>query len=439
METVETLSPLSFSLKQGSQQFGYVTVTVPHEYVDTLYHEASEQQKQKSHIYGFSRGQAPILYIEQNFQLHLLEHIKEFFFKYFVIDWLYKKLQEEKILFAGEPRLTNILVASKQNAAFSFSLTLAKPIPLSGWKRLPFKAPKRKNYKDLDRQVENFIKEEQEAAKNVKPNIIDIGDWVNFHVCLLDKNKKPLLGNLKEQLWLKIGAEEADNPFQALFVGKKVGESFVTDHPGLQEHFSTHLDTSYLFSVEIVDYLSHAYFCIEHFKRHFKLKNAKELHQKCIEIFSYRNDISQRRATSEEALRTLLSKHTIIIPPHLVLRQEKAILEMVHGQPDYHVYKMQPDFREKITLLAEKQLKESVLIQQLAFLEKITVNTMDVKGYLNLMCRPRTSEFIYFEPPTTKFSGRETPVSASLLAQCCLKEKTLNHAILHLTKTKTGL
>jgi hypothetical protein len=55
------------------------------------------------------------------------------------------------------------------------------------------------------------------------------------------------------------------------------------------------------------------------------------------------------------------------------------------------------------------------------------------------MCRPRTSEFIYFEPPTTKFSGRETPISAALLAQCCLKEKTLNHAILHLTKTKTGL
>ncbi len=438
METVETLSPLSFSLKQSSQQFGYVTIIVPHEYVDKLYHEASDQQKQNSHIYGFTRGNAPISYIEQNFQLHLLEHVKEFFFKYFVIDWLSRKLQDEKIFFVGEPRLTNILVAAKQNAAFSFSLFLAKPIPLNGWKRLPFKAPKRKNYKDLDRQVENFLKEEQEASKLVKPNIINSGDWVNFQVCLLDKNKKPLFGDLKELLWLKIGTEEADNPFQTLFVGKKVGESFITDHPGLQEHFSTHLDTNYLFLVEIVDYLSQAYFCVEHFKRHFKLKNAKDLHQKCIEVFSYRNDISQRRATSEETLKALLLKHVISVPSHLVLRQEKAILEMVHGQPDYHVYKMQPDFREKITQLAEKQLKESVLIQQLAFLEKITVNTMDIKGYLNLMCRSRTSEFIYFEPPTTKFSGRETPLSASLLAQCCLKEKTLNHAILYLTKTKIG-
>jgi len=436
METMEILSPLSFSLKQTNQQFGYLTVTIPSEYVERLYHEASDQQQQKSHVLGFSRGQAPVSYIEQNFQPHLLEHIKEFFFKYFVIDSLYKKLQDERVFFAGEPRLTNILIAPHQNASFSFSLTLAKPIPLQGWKRLPFKAPKRKNYKDLDRQVENFLKEEQEAAKKVKLNVVDLGDWVNFHVSVLDKSKKPLFGNFKERLWLKVGVEEADGPFQSLFVGKKVGDSFVTDHPGLQEHFSTHLDTNYLFLIEIVDYLSHAYFCVEHFKRHFKLKNAKELHQKCIEVFSYRNDISQRRATSEEALKTLLSKHIITVPPHLVLRQEKAILEMVCAQPDYHVYKMQPDFREKITLLAEKQLRESTVIQQLAFLEKITVNNMDVKGYLNLLCRQRTSEFIYFEPPTTKFSGREAPVSASLLAQCCLKEKTLNHAILHLTKPK---
>jgi len=78
------------------------------------------------------------------------------------------------------------------------------------------------------------------------------------------------------------------------------------------------------------------------------------------------------------------------------------------------------------------------LIQQLAYLEGIQITNADIKGYLNLMNRPRTSEFIYFEPPTTKFSGRETPISASLMIQSCLKEKTLNHAIYHLIKNKSG-
>lgn len=437
MDTLE-ISPLSFSLEQNSPQFGYVTVTIPSVYVERLYLQASEEQQSGSHVYGFAKGNAPINYIERNFQPHLLEHIKEFFFKYFVINWLHKEIVSKKILSAGEPRLTNILIAPHQNASFNFSLTLAQPIPLQGWKRLVFKAPKRKNYKDLDRQVENFLKDEQEAAKHAQVQKIAVGDWINFSVCLLDKHKKPLLGDFKEKLWLKVGSEEADNPFQALFVDKKVGDIFVTDHVGLQEHFSTHLDTHYSFLIEILDHLSHAYFCLEHFKRHFRLKNNKELHQKFIEVFSYRNDISQRRATSEEALRLLLSKHSFSIPPHLVLRQEKAILEMVHGQPDYHVYKMQPDFREKITQLAEKQLKESILVQQLAYLEGIQITNADIKGYLNLMNRPRTSEFIYFEPPTTKFSGRETPISASLMIQSCLKEKTLNHAIYHLIKNKSG-
>ena len=438
MDTQETLIHLSFSLQQSSSQFGHITVIVPREYVEKLYSQASEEQKSESHIYGFSRGQAPIAYIEQNFQPHLLEHIKEFFFKYFVIDWLYRELHIQKVFFAGEPRLTFISIAHEKNALFNFSITLIPPIHLTGWKRLVFKVPKRKNYKDLDRQVENFLKEEQDIAeKAVNYNQIDIGDWVNFSISLLNKNKEPLFGNSKELLWLKIGSEEIDNPFQALFVGKKIGDSFTTNHQSLQEHFSSHLDTHYFFLITIIDHLSCKFFCLEHFKRHFKIKNSKDLHQKFIEIFSYRNDISQRRAISQDALKLLLAKHSFSIPSHLVLRQEKAILESIHSQPDYHVYKMQSDFKEKITLLAEKQLKENVLMQQLALLDGIHITNADIKGYLNLLNRQRTSEFIYFEPPTTKFLGRETPLAAAVLAECCLREKTLNHAIYHLSKQKT--
>ncbi len=436
METMVTPSSLSFSLKQSSPQFGYVTITIPGLFVEKLYAQASQEQKLGSHVYGFSRGDAPISYIEQNFQPHLLEHVKEFFFKYFVIQCLYKELQEKKIFFAEEPRLTDIVVAPHQDATFTFSLTLAQPILLQGWKRLPFKAPKRKNYKDLDRQVDNFLKEEHDILKKAVPSNIAVGDWINFTVCLLGKDLQPLLDHVTEELWLKIGGEEIDSSFQSLFVGKKTGDVFVTNHLSLQEYFSTHLDTHYQFIISIVDHLSSSYFCMDYFKKHFRIKNVKEVHQKCIEVFSYRNDISQRRATSEDALKLLLSKHNLTIPSHLVLRQEKAILEMIHAQPDYNVYKVQSDFREKIRMLAEKQLKEHLVIQQLSFFEDIQVTNEDIKGYLNLLNRARTSEFIYFQPPTTRFMGKEAPISAAIMAQCCLREKTLNHAIYHFTKQK---
>ena len=428
----------SFTLRSSSPQFGSAVITIPANYVQKLYAQASAAQQSEVHTFGFAKGNTPLSYIEKNFQPHLVDHVKEFFFKYFVINWLYKELYAKKVFIGGEPHLQDISLNPNQDANFSFSLTLAQPISLQGWKRLPFKAPKRKNYKDLDRQVENFLKDEHSASKKIKDLQISEGDWINFTVCLLNKKKKPLIGSYKESLWLRIGKEEADSPFQSLFIGKSVGDTFVTDHECLQEYFSSHLDTHYNFEVSITDRLPYAFFCIEHFKKHFRVRNNRELHQKLIEVFSYRNDISQRRAMAEESLKLLLSKHAFAVPPHLVLRQQKTILDIVHDTPDYQVYKMQPDFRDKIKTLAEKQVKEDVFINQLAFHENIGITNADIKGYLNLGNRPRTSEFIYFEPPATKFLGHEVPISSALLVQCCLKEKTLNHAIHHLVRNKLG-
>lgn len=427
---------LDFSLKQVGPHFAYTTITVPEAYVKRLYSQASFAQQSETHTHGFSKGHTPLSYIEQNFQPHLLEHVKEFFFKYFVVSWLYRKIVSNKILIAGEPRLTDINVKKGQQAEYSFSLTLAQPISLQGWKRLPFKAPKRKNYKDLDRQVKNFLKEETKLQKEQGTDTINHGDWVYFSAALLDNEHKPLFNDEGEKLWVRIGFEEADAPLQKLFIGKKVGESFVTDSIGLQEYFSSHIDTRYPFLVTVLDFTEYSHFNIEQFKKHFRIRNSQEVHQKMIEVFSYRNDISQRRSMAEDALKLLLSRHSFEVPNHLVLRQQKEILDAIHDNPDYQVYKMQTDFHDKVKKLAMKQVKEVIFTHQLSYYEGINTSVEDVKGYLNLTKRPRTKEFVYFEPPPTKFLGQEAPICAALLEQCCLREKTLNHAIHYLTKQK---
>jgi FKBP-type peptidyl-prolyl cis-trans isomerase (trigger factor) len=435
MENKQTCS-LEFSIKQVSSHFGYATIAIPEKYVEKLYAQASHAQQSGIHTHGFSKGTTPLDYIEKNFQPHLLEHIKEFLFKYFVINWLYQELSSRKILIAGDPRLTDISVHPNQNAQYSFSLTLSKTISLQGWKRLPFKAPKRKNYKDLDKQVKSFLRDELKSSKDYLSNEISVNDWICFSVCILDLKENSLFNDYNETLWVKIGAEEVDLPLQKMFLGKKVGESFITDNSFLQEYFSSHIDTHYSFKVTILDLTPHAFFSVQHFKKHFRVRNNQELHLKLIEVFSYRNDMSQRRSTAEETLKLLLSRHTIEVPNHLVLRQQKTILDDIHHNPDYQVYKMQSDFQDKVRLLATKQVKEIILMHQLACYENISVTNEDIKGYLNLTKRPRTKEFIYFEPPNTKFLGQEAPLSAALISQCCLREKTLNHAIYYLTKQK---
>lgn len=434
MNMVMTASTQSCAFQEINPRLFRATVTVPAEHVNTLYHETALDQKENTSTYGFTKGETPLSYIKEHYKSNLTEHLKEFLFKYCVLSQLYEQLHESHTAIAGEPRLQDIIIIPGKDAQFVFELSVSTPIEFRDWKTLPFKAPKRKNYKDIDRQVELFIKEEEHAFTNSASDSIQIGDWVCFEMYLLNKINGPLLGEHREHVWLKIGNEEADAPFQELFMGHKVGDELITASSCLQEYFSTQLDTKYVFKIIIIDRIPASHFSFDLFKQHFKLKSTKEMHQKLIEVFSFRNDISQRRMMAEEALKLLISKHHIDVPHYLVLRQQKSVLESVMHNPDYHVYKTENSFKDMIKQLALKQARELLFVDQLAFHENITITLDDIKSYLNLLKRARTKEFVYFNPPPTKIQGQEMPLPTQILKRCCLREKTLNHVIYHLTR-----
>ena len=425
---------LSIQYLKKQPTFLQLRVVVPAHVVNSLYNLCAVAQSGAVQTQGFNQGTIPVDYIQQHFRSSLLSHIQEFLLKFCVGNFVYRKIREEKIMAVGEPRLIDIFVAPNQDAYFDFEVTVFQPLAFHEWRFFPFRAPKRKNYKDLDRQVESFIKEEKEHQKDVSDTRIHIGDWVHFQIALADHNNKLLFGPHYEDYWYKVGDEEADGPLRDVFLEKQVGDSFYTHSSGLQEFFSDQFNTNYHFHVHICDIVPNSYFSFDHFKKHFRIKTNKEMNQKLIEVFSYRNDLSQRRAMVEESLKLLLTKHKFDVPSHLVLRQQKVVLDAVHENPDYHVYRVQKDFKERVRQLAEKQTKEMILMDQLAATENIPVAHYDVVTYLNLMQRPRTKEFIYFDPPSTKVLGQEMPLLDEEIKQICLREKTLNHVIYHLTK-----
>ena len=149
-----------------------------------------------------------------------------------------------------------------------------------------------------------------------------MSDWINFDIVLVDDDGTPILNNYSENLWFKISDEEADKPLCDIFLDKKIGDTFYCNNSSVQGFFSEHIDTNYNFSITITDLLHCTYFCMDQFKRYFKLKTNKEMYQKLIEVFSYRNDLSQRRSMAEESLKLILSKHRFELPKHLVLRQQ---------------------------------------------------------------------------------------------------------------------
>ncbi len=418
---------------KSSSQTDLAVITLPQKIVDALYFQALKAQKADADTYGFAKGSVPLQYIELNFKPNIIDHLKEFLFTHCILKFLYQSLCKNKITLIGEPTLKSIHLEPYESAQFCFSLTRATDCDPK-WKKLALKAPERKNYKDIDRQVETFLKEEEEFAQKVTSDAITIGDWVYFELSVVDSKKKPILGAHKDTLWIRISGEETDRDLQEIFIGKEVGEQFYSDHTFFQDYISTRVNLNYLFSITIQDRVPHAYFSLESFKHHFQLKNNKETHLKLIEVFSFRNDISQRRETVEATFKLLLKYYFVTLPKNILERQKQYVLDQVHNNPDYLVYKAQNDFKEKIRQLAEKQLKESIVIDTIAYQENIQVNHKDVMCYLNLIKRARTKEFIYFLLPDTKHNSQEIPLPEEILKQQCLREKTLNYVIKQLTK-----
>jgi len=411
-----------------------ITITIPVKIIDKIYRHSLHLQQQSSHTFGFNQHRAPIAYLNEYYKEHLLNHLKEFLFKYVVISFLYQKLLEQRIIVIGEPRLQNIILNPQEGAYYNFHFAPSKPVVVRDWRYLPFKAPARKKYKDIDKQATNFITEERNNQEQFAQEEIAPGDWVFFEAILLNSHKKPLIKNLSEHLWLQISNEETSEPFRNLFIGKKLGDRFISDHLCLREYFGCQFDNNYLFEIFIKKILPYAYFCINAFKEQFRLKSERKAHQKIVEVYSSRNDLSLRRAMVEEAFSLLNRTYPIDIPESAIIRREKILRDELQMNPDYSVYKLQSDFNQKMRLLAEKQIREHLLTDYFALQENIHVEDHDVYQYLNLTKRARTKEFIHFLHPAIRANEEELPISHASLKLLCVKEKTINHILYHLTK-----
>lgn len=427
-------SAFEFEIHQEAPTLWYARINAPDALVNLIYHEAIKSQQESMHAVGFSKGTVPFEYIEQTLKSSLIDHVKDFLLTFCITSFLYEEIRNRHIVLAGTPRIHSIDINPPQSASFTFALSTMVPIRLSDWKYIPFKAPKRKNYKDLDRQVEFFIKEERGNLKQDIALIANIGDWINCDITFADNENRPILPHIKENVWLKLGDEDADMPLREIFINKEVNKQFFSQAQALQEYFSPHLTTKYNFLITIKDIVKNSFFCFEEFKRYFKIKTNKEINHKLIEVFSYRNDLSLHRSMAEETLKLMLSKYKFDAPMHCILRQQQTLLDTVKMNPDYHVYRVQKDFNLRLRQLAEKQSKEALLIDHIAYQDNIAITDQDVKSYLNLTQRQRMKEFLYFDLIPSKHNGREIPVSGQILKQSCLREKTLNHVIHHLTK-----
>lgn len=426
-------SGLQFDFIPAISTDNYATaiVIVPKIISKKIYDHISFSEAKRLNPYGFHQSTAtPIEYIEKNLRGSILNNLKEFLLRYTVLNFIYKSLRDNHISNIGSPLLADINIDEEFNFKFTFKLVTAQAEQIMDWHYALFKSPLRKNYKDLDKRAKEFIEEELIKEKDYKEiNKIQNGDWVCFSTWLCDENLNPIFPEDSTDLWLRIGNDEVNIPFQEIFVDKFIGQSFITDNMCIQEYFNSQIENQHKYLITIKDIVNNGFFSIEQFKKHFKIKTHKSAHQKMIEIFSSTNDLSLRKTIIEHLFDFLLSKHKVNLPQHAITRQQRSVIEGLQEIPDYHVYRAQKDFNKNVQNLAIRQLQELVLTDYIAFQESINVDENDLKNYLNLTLRPRANEFIYFKHSAINPNEQEWPIPAELLKSMCLKEKTLTHIL----------
>lgn len=433
--TLETDAyPFSLEIEPSSATLLRAAVTLPKEIVAALYENAATHLRYTTHSYGFSQKTLPLDYVKTNFREHLITHLKEFLLKFAVINFINHEIRVRKLPIFGNPRLISIDLTPENNAHFHFEMSTFHDVDIEEWRHLPFKPPTRKGYKDLDRQVKILVDREQEALDSYTDRRIVDGDWVNFDISLVDADHKETSPQIRQNFWLRVTSDETESVIHEAFIGAQLGDVIYTKNRALQEYFSSQLDTDYTFRVEIRDVVPHQFLNLDDFKRYFRIKTKKSLHSKLIEVFSYRNHLSQRHAMVQEMINLVSSRNSFTVPNHLVLRQQRIILEDVQHNPDYNVYRAERDFPQQVRELAEKQTRETILIDALSYRENMPVSLEDTRCYLSLASRHRIKDFIYFEQPSSKVMGQEAPIPLEVVKRSCLREKMANHIIYHLTK-----
>jgi len=420
---------LRFSYESLSTHVAESLIVASPTLVEIIQTSVAKKYSSYTALPGFADA-LPTSYTQDYFVKEIHNDTQQFIFKHFVINHLLQELHKHKIIFANWPRLVKVVTDPiEQTLAYSFKLSRAPSVELKEWRHFIFKSPRRKNYKDLDKQVMAFLKSETDLFKQQNHTQVESGDWVNFFVTLVDDKHTPLFPAVSHSYWLHVTTDSIKSDLQCLFLNKELSTPFIT----ASLPFSTLVDTSLqdpcYFKLSIRNIVKGKHLSVDYFKSTFKLKSKADVHRKLIEVFSYRNDISQRKAIIEELFHLLFTKHRFEAPKHVITRKKELIVNTLKKQPDYHVYRGHRDFTKYIETLAEKLLKEEIIIDTIAYTENLSINAHDIEQYLYLFNNERLKEFIYFKPIIDNIEEIDAPIHESILMQAVLREKTLNHVI----------
>ncbi len=419
---------LKYSIDKKSSHLWYLTVEIPGAMTAHIKDHITRLYRQYTLMPGISCNSLPITYTQHYFAQEIEKESRQFLYEHFIEGSIQSFLQDNKITTVNWPRIKDVGGSAQNGYTITIALSLAPQLQLHNWQTQTFVAPKRKNYTDLDIQVESFIATLEAESSSTRTATVELGDWVRFSA----QFRSPLVQtpvHSHTQYWLRITNPILTSPAMQQFLTAKVGSSFTIPASALSIHQENPFSTDYYFDVTVEHIVKTQKLSVQQVQDCLHVSDHQMLHNKLIEIFSYRNDVSLRKAIIEELFYALFNAFRFEIAPHAITRRKELLLFLMHQTPDNSVYTKQKHFATHITLLAETKLKEEALIDAIAQLENITVTPEDITHYLSLASNERLKEFLYFSPLTEDAISSDQPCGEYILNQTVRREKTLNAII----------
>jgi len=430
---VPALTPrsLKYTINKKSSHLWYLSVEIPGSLACHVKNHITNLYRQYTIMPGMSCANLPVSYTQHYFAQEIEKETEQFLLNHFVEEDAQSYLEENKINIINWPRLAAIEGNATKGYTFTLALSLAPQLALNSWKSQTFTSPKRKNYTDLDIQVESFM---SSFSGEDKPNdqISSPGDWVRFSAHFRPTRDATIVHS-PSQYWLRLADASLTTPALRNFFSCKTGSTFSIPAQALSS-LQPHVDMGdYSFDIHIEQVVKTNSLTIAQVRNSLSVTDHETLHNKLIEIFSFRNDISLRKAIVEELFYALFNTFRFEVAPHAITRRKELLHFLVQQNPDSSVYTKQKHFPEHMTLLAETKLKEEALIDAIAREEGITVDPLDISHYLSLASNEKLKEFLYFSPLTDDVLSANQPCGEYVLAQTVRREKTLNHLIRQLS------
>ena len=183
-----------------------------------------------------------------------------------------------------------------------------------------------------------------------------------FSAQMLSADSHEPLFEYTSNYWLRVSSDIILSAFQKSFFDVKVNDTFIVNSLPFMNGPQSQIDEPCHYKIVIGFITKGSHLSLDFFKQTFALKTRADVHKKLIEVFSYRNDISQLKSTIEELFHLLFTKHRFEMPKHIITRKKENLLQTIRKQTDYNIYKSSKNFDANLTILAEKMLKEELVI-----------------------------------------------------------------------------